>query len=119
MWVPSARVLEAAVIGVPASTEEVRRYRERAKKIIAVSAKTVDSRSFVQVASERVMENRGGGRVNFHGGRKDECKEIGREEHFRNHVREGEFGRQGEHFNQSLNNFRSEQRRDGGGRGDY
>jgi hypothetical protein len=68
VWVPSARVLEAAVNGVPASSEEIRRYGERAKKITAMSAKKVDSRSFVQVAAERVMENRGGGWGIFCGG---------------------------------------------------
>lgn len=85
-----------AQIGVLASEEEVRRFGEKAKHIKAIVAKTTNSRSFVEVIRESKMDNRGGGRGNFHRGCDNDHKDFSREDCFLNRQWEGEFDRQGE-----------------------
>jgi hypothetical protein len=117
VWVPRPRVLDAAKIGVPATNPEIRRFGASARTIQAVQAKKVDLRSFVEAAVEGGMDNRGGGRGSFRGGREEERKDYNREDRFRNHPREGEFERQGERF--KVPYYRQDYRREGGNQDGY
>lgn len=102
LWIPKARVLEAATKGYPASLEETWRYGGTTRKIAPAEVKLIDSRSFAAVIE---MDRWGGG-----------ARGGGLPRNFRGREdwRNREVGRKEDDWNRN-NNFRRDDGREGGG----